>query len=413
MLCLKRITRLWLEASNALKKVSNALSTTPLRSPCLSAICLLWVVAIAAESAEPAILGRGVSEGMHYRIERVAEGFGVPWGMAFVDDTSMVVTGRTGKAWLLDTEHASVMPLEGIPEVWAEGQGGLLDVQVQRDAGKTSWLYFTYAAGRGGQGVTVLARAVLNGALLTHWQTLLVTDSATDTGRHFGSRIAFDNEGHVFFTVGDRGHRPSGQDLMTHAGKVLRLNLDGSVPQDNPFVGRVGALDEIWSYGHRNPQGIVFDLQGEKLWLSEHGPRGGDEINLVAKGKNYGWPRVSRGREYLAPFAVGEATSLPGMEDPKLVYVPSIAPGSLMLYRGAAFPRWQGDFFLGALKLTHLNRVRQSVDGELREVERLLGSLNERIRQVIEDRHGWIYISTDSGQILRLVPDVESDQSSG
>ncbi len=233
---------------------------------------------------------------------------------------------------------------------------------------------------------------------------LLITTSSTDTTRHFGSRIAFDNEGHVFFTVGDRGERPNGQDLSTHAGSVIRLNQDGTVPKDNPFVKHQNALPEIWSYGHRNPQGLSYDSKNKRLWLIEHGPRGGDEINLILAGKNYGWPVISYGKEYWGPLSVGEATSKEGMEQPVKYYVPSIAPGSLLLYTGSAFPGWQGDLFAGALKLQHLNKIKLSDSGQTVGEERLLISLKERIRSLSQSPEGWIYLSTDSGKIMRLTP---------
>ena len=210
----------------------------------------------------------------------------------------------------------------------------------------------------------------------------------------------------MFFSIGDRGVRPNGQDLSTHAGSVLRLNLDGSVPEDNPFVKRSDSLPEIWSYGHRNPQGLSYDFQYKRLWLIEHGPRGGDEINLIRAGKNYGWPVISYGKEYWGPFSVGEAKAKAGMEQPIKYYVPSIAPGSLLLYTGGAFPEWKGHLFAGALKLQHLNRIQLNSLGQVDGEERLLENLNERIRSVTQSPEGWIYLSTDSGKIIRLAPEL-------
>jgi glucose/arabinose dehydrogenase len=283
------------------------------------------------------------------------------------------------------------------------GQGGLLDVATPPDYTAGGYLYFTHSKARNGQGVTVLARARLEGTNLSDWQELLVTESGSDSGRHFGSRIAFDDSGHVYFSIGDRGERPHGQDLTTHAGSILRLNRDGSVPEDNPFVNGPG-LPEIWSYGHRNPQGLFFDRQRGVLWSNEHGPRGGDEINIIKKGGNYGWPIVSHGKEYWGPKRVGVATSMAGMEDGIKIYTPSIAPGSLLVYSGAVFAQWQNNLFSGALKLEHLNRV--VVDANFRPVkeERLLAALAERIRAVIQDQQGFIYLATDSGRIFRLQP---------
>ena len=232
----------------------------------------------------------------------------------------------------------------------------------------------------------------------------MVSQSNSNSDRHFGSRITFDNQGHVFFSVGDRGQRPNGQNLMTHSGSVLRLNLDGSIPKDNPFVKSQKALPEIWSYGHRNPQGLSYDLQHKRLWSIEHGPRGGDEINLISSAKIYGWPIVSYGKEYWGPVNVGDAQEKEDIEAPVKYYVPSIAPGSLLYYNGNAFPEWLGNLFAGALKLRHLNRIEFNSNTKTLDEERLLESLNERIRAVIQSPEGWLYLSTDSGKILSLTP---------
>lgn len=339
------------------------------------------------------------------RVEQIISGLGVPWGMAFLGPTRLLITERSGSLRLLDLETFSLRRVAGVPAVVAEGQGGLLDVAIGPAGGGEGWIYFTYSKAADSDATTALARARLDGERLVDWQDLLITDAATGTRRHFGSRIAFDDDGHVYFGVGDRGVRENAQNTANHAGSIIRLDLDGSVPADNPFVGDAKLRDEIWSFGHRNPQGLLFDSPTQRLWEIEHGPRGGDEINLILKGRNYGWPVVSHGKEYWGPFAVGEATSKPGMEDPRKVYIPSIAPGSLLLYRGEAFPDWRGDLFAGALKLQHLNRISLSADGRAIAEERLLEDLGERIRALAESPEGWIYFSTDSGRILRLRPD--------
>jgi len=348
------------------------------------------------------------SEATSFIVEQVTEGFEVPWAMAFLSDDDMLVTERVGSVSIVNLKTGSINKLEGLPSVMAEGQGGMLDVAVPRDYKTGDWVYFTYAKSQGGRGVTTLGRAKLKGKRFYSWQELLVTRSATDTGRHFGSRIAFDEKGYVYFGVGDRGVRPNAQNLSNHAGAVMRLYRDGRVPKDNPFVKIENALPEIWSYGHRNPQGIAYDYKNRRLWVIEHGPRGGDEINLVRPGRNYGWPVISYGKEYWGPAMVGEGTHRKGMEQPVKYYTPSIAPGSLLLYSGKAFPAWKNNLFSGALKLTHLNRV--AIDKDLKEVseERLLQDMSERIRALAEDSNGWIYLSTDSGKILRLKPAVKN-----
>ncbi|MDH3387402.1 MAG: PQQ-dependent sugar dehydrogenase [Gammaproteobacteria bacterium] len=339
------------------------------------------------------------------RVEQVSSGLGVPWGIAFVSPRRLLVSERSGGLRLLDIENNSIVALSGGPEVVAEGQGGMLDVAVGPGFVDDGWIYFTYSKPSGSEAATTLARARLQQTRLIDWQDLLVTDTATDTRRHFGSRIAFDDQGHVFFGVGDRGKRGMAQDLGNHVGTIMRLNLDGSVPADNPFVGNPKARDEIWSYGHRNPQGLLFDRDTGRLWSIEHGPRGGDEINLIEKGRNYGWPVISYGKEYWGPVAVGEGTSKPGMEQPRKVYIPSIAPGSLMLYRGDTFPAWRGSLFAGALKLQHINRVTLSETAAATGEERILEDLGERIRALIQGPDDFIYLSTDSGRILRIRPD--------
>ena len=344
------------------------------------------------------------SEEASFTLEQVTDGLGVPWGLAFITDTQLLITERAGSIKLLDTQSRTLTPIQGAPAVLAEGQGGLLDVAVPPDFKSGDWIYVTFVRDKDGEGVTVLARAKLNANKLEQWQDLLETQSATGTGRHFGSRIAFDEEGYIYFGVGDRGERPTSQDLTNHAGSVMRLFPDGRVPENNPFKQRNDVLPEIWSYGHRNPQGMAYDYENKRLWLIEHGPRGGDEINLVLPGRNYGWPVISYGKEYGGPLAVGEGTHREGMEQPVKEYTPSIAPGSLLLYTGDALPAWRGNLFSGALKLQHLNRVTLSADGKAIGEERLLEDLNERIRALVQGPEGWLYFSTDSGRIYVMKP---------
>lgn len=368
----------------------------------------LWVAAFLllppSTSAEPVVASDFESQalGEGYLTETVASPGGIIWGMAFLDAKWLVFTQREGRVGLLDITTQKFRYLSGAPKVFAKNQGGLLDVALSSDG---EWLYFSYAKPVGrGMAATTLARAKLAEAGLQDWQDLLATQSAGSGGRHFGSRIAFDDKGHVFFSVGDRGERERAQDLSDHAGTIIRLNLDGSIPADNPFVNDPKARPEIWSYGHRNPQGLVFDPDSQCLWSIEHGPRGGDEINLIQKGQNYGWPVLSYGREYMLPFAVGAGVEREGMVSPVKVYVPSIAPSSLLLYRGQAFPQWRGQLFAGALKLRHLNRIRLN-DAGLPVVEvRLLEALQQRIRAVQQGPDGFIYFSTDSGDIARIKP---------
>lgn len=344
------------------------------------------------------------SDAMKLKIERVAEGFGVPWGLAFISAKIILVTERKGSVSLLYLDSGTKIRLKNLPKVMVTGQGGLLDVALSPDYKKTGWVYFTYVKAVNGQGTTVLSRSKISKDKLVQWQDLLVTRATTDTGYHFGSRIAFDDEGHVFFSIGDRGVRPNSQNLSNHAGTIIRLNLDGSVADDNPFLNIDDVLPEIWSYGHRNPQGLSYDFINKRLWSIEHGPRGGDEINLIRGGANYGWPIISHGKEYWGPVSVGEGTRRKGMQDPVKVYTPSIAPSSLMVYSGDAIPQWEGNLFSGALKLRHLNRLVLDEAGNVVKEERLLESMGERIRALAQSPEGWVYFSTDSGKIYRIKP---------
>jgi len=345
------------------------------------------------------------SESMKLRLEQVSAELGIPWGLSFISARHLLVTDRNGPIRRVDIETGKTTLLKNTPEVLAEGQGGMLDVAISPRFKKDGWIYFTYVKGIDGLGATALARAKLNDDTFTNWQDLLVSRSVTTTSHHYGSRIAFDDEGHVYFGVGDRGVRENAQDLSNHVGSIMRLNLDGSVPDDNPHKQNKKLLPEVWSYGHRNPQGMAYDSETKRLWSIEHGPRGGDEINLIKPGVNYGWPKISYGKEYWGPFAAGEATHAPGMAQPVKFFDPSIAPGSLLIYNAEAFPGWRGNLLSGALKLQHINRIVLSEKGEFIKEERLLEDLGERVRALALDYQGWVYFSTDSGKLYRLRPD--------
>lgn len=341
---------------------------------------------------------------MKLQLEFVAEGFSIPWGMSFLNADKLLITERSGLLYLLNIKSGVKSSIKYPATVLAEGQGGLLDVALSPEYKKHAWVYFTYVKNIDGQGATVLSRSKFIDDKFVQWQELLVTKSTTDTSRHFGSRITFDTNGHVFFGIGDRGVRSNSQNLTNHAGTVIRLNLDGSVPTDNPFVNTKNALPEVWSYGHRNPQGLFYDKNSKRMWSIEHGPRGGDEINLIKRGVNYGWPVISYGKEYWGPLAVGESTHKEGMEQPVKTYIPSIAPGSLLVYSSKTMPAWKGNLFSGALKLRHINRVTVNAKAEAINEERLMGNLEERIRALAESPEGYLYFSTDNGKIYRIRP---------
>lgn len=341
------------------------------------------------------------------KLEQLASDFSVPWGMAFLTADKLLITERNGGVYLLDLNNGKRVLLKNTPAVVANNQGGMLDVAIPHHIPHNNWIYFTYVKGSSenssANSSTVLARARLKDDRFYDWQELLVTTAASSS-YHFGSRIAFDKQ-HVFFGLGDRGNRSSAQDLSNHMGSIFRLYLDGRIPEDNPFTGNKNNQPEVWSYGHRNPQGLAYDFSRQRLWEIEHGPRGGDEINLIQPAKNYGWPVISYGKEYTEDKAVGEGTHKAGMEQPVKVYIPSIAPGSLLFYTGKAFPQWQGNLFAGALKLRHINHIILDEQGKAVSEERLFESLDQRVRALQQSPEGWIYFSTDSGNIYRIRPE--------
>jgi glucose/arabinose dehydrogenase len=295
--------------------------------------------------------------------------------------------------------------IAGLPTVAVHGQGGLMDVVLHPKFEDNRWVYLSYAAaGAGGVG-THVGRGRLEGLNLTQWQTLFRLEPKTNAGQHFGSRLAFDRADRLFITLGDRGERDRAQDLADPAGSVLRLLDDGRIPADNPFVKRKGARPEIYSYGHRNLQGAALHPQTGRLWTHEHGPQGGDEVNRVRAGANYGWPVITYGREYGSGFRIGEGTHKAGLQPPLHYWVPSIAPSGMAFYTGDRFPQWRGNLFVGALKAQLL--VRLELDGErvVRE-ERLLTGEIGRIRDVRNGPDGYLYLLTDQnpGALYRLEP---------
>ncbi|MCB0365007.1 MAG: PQQ-dependent sugar dehydrogenase [Bdellovibrionaceae bacterium] len=327
----------------------------------------------------------------------------VPWGLAFLNPDEAIVTLRDGGIVLLNSKTKSTTSISGGPKVIAKGQGGLLDVALHPKFAANQWVYFTYSTKSKSGSTTELARAkFIHPNKLTDLTVLFTALTDSDTDVHFGSRLVFDDHGLLYMTVGDRGKREKAQMLNFHNGKVLRLDENGKPAEGNPFVDRKDALPEIWTYGHRNLQGIAIHPETNDIWTQEHGPRGGDEINKLKKGANYGWPVITYGKEYWGP-SIGEGTHKPGMEQPVHYWVPSIAPCGLTFYSGRVFKNWKNHLFSGALKLQHLNRLDLSESGKIHE-ERLLKNLNERIRHVVEGPAGYLYLTTDSGRVLKLTP---------
>ena len=341
-------------------------------------------------------------------VETVASGLVNPWSLAFLPDGRMLVTERPGRLRIVTRAGQLSQPLRGVPEVWASGQGGLLDVVIDKDYAQNTTIYFCFAEKAGGGGRTAVARAKLDASAspkLNDVKIIFRQEGPLSSGNHYGCRIAQAPDRNLFVTLGEHfSTRDEAQNLANHLGKIVRITPDGAAPPDNPFVGRNDAKPEIWSYGHRNPQSLAFNPTSGALWEIEHGPRGGDEVNIPAKGKNYGWPVIGYGIDY-SGAKIHESTAKPGMEQPVKYWVPSIAPSGMTFYTGALFPEWRGSLFTGALAGQML--VRLTLDGDkVTGEERLLQNLNERIRDVRQGPDGALWLLTDNtaGRLLRVTP---------
>ena len=341
-------------------------------------------------------------------VETIASGLEHPWAVALLPDGGFLVTERAGRLRRVSADGELSAPLAGLPEVWARGQGGLLDVALAPDFAQSRRIWFTYAEpGPDGTAGTAAANAILGEERIEDVRVVYRQVPKLDGPNHFGSRIAFDRDGHVFISQGDRFDKTRAQDLGVLQGKLVRLRLDGGIPADNPFTGRDGARPEIYSYGHRNSQGLAFDAHTGVLWESEHGPRGGDELNLPEPGKNYGWPVASHGMDYSTnePYPETIGTDAPGMESPYHVWPKSPGLSGMAFLRGQPGSPWNDSLFLGALADHAL--IRLSLDGnDIVAEERLLQDLGARIRDVRVGVDGAVYVLTDAedGQLLRLVP---------
>ena len=346
------------------------------------------------------------SEKHSFRIVPLLAGLENPWSIAFLPDGRMLVTERAGRLRLVTQDFKlDPKPIDGLPEVIANGQGGLFDVVLHPQHAQNGWVYWAYnAPGTGGWG-TALARGKLQGQRMTEVQVLFSMQPKTRSAHHFGGRIVFDATGMVYLTLGDRGDKDRAQKLNDHAGSVIRLHDDGRVPNDNPFVQRAGALPEKWTLGHRNMQGAAINPQTGELWTHEHGPQGGDEVNVIRPGLNYGWPVVTYGVNYGLGTKIGEGQSKPGMVQPLQVWVPSIAPSGMAFVSGSQFPQWQGSMLVGALRGQMLVRLTLEGDKVLSE-ERLFQGRPGRIRDVRMGPDGLVYLLTDDpqGALLRLEP---------
>ncbi len=368
---------------------------------------LATVVAAAAAfpvvAAEKVQLSRVQSEDAIFRVVQVTGGLSHPWSLAFLSGGGILVTERQGRLLLLESEKLT--PVTGLPEIRAGGQGGLLDLALHPRFAENRWLYFTYSAGRGAGLGTRVARGRLSGTRLTDVEVLYVMRPGSASTLHFGARLAFAADGTLLVSLGERNERNRAQDLRDPGGSVLRLTDDGRVPPDNPFVGRADALPEIWTWGHRNPQGLAVQPGTGLAWEVEHGPRGGDELNLLSPGSNYGWPVITYGREYSGAKVGAGLTAKEGMEQPAAYWVPSISPSGMAFYTGDAFPRWKGNLFIGALSGQQLRRIVLDGTGVVRQ-EVLLQDELGRIRDVRQGPDGnlWLLTDEDPGGLYRLEP---------
>lgn len=346
------------------------------------------------------------SERARFRVTTFATGLVRPWGAVFLPDGSLLVTERPGRLRRIGADGRLSPPLGGVPAVETGGQGGLLDIALAPDFARTREVFLSHSALVEGGALTrlVVARLAPGADALVGLRTVIDAGPPQAGGRlHYGSRIAFGAQGHIFLSTGERNERARAQRLDDLAGKVLRLARDGSVPPDNPFVGRADARPEIWSYGHRNPQGLAMNPWTGSLWEAEFGPRGGDEINVIRRGANYGWPVVSHGREYWGP-RISREVSAPGIEDPIHVWVPSVSPSGIAFYDGTAFPGWRGSLFAAAQSTPGL--VRLTTDGDrVTGEERLLWG-KTAFRQQVVGADGRLFLLTDEdeGRILRVDP---------
>jgi aldose sugar dehydrogenase len=374
----------------------------------------------APTSAQPTVVSdRNVPIEPGARRETVTEGLVHPWGMAWLPDGAMLVTERPGRLRMVRDGRLVPEPISGVPDVLVANQGGLLDVSVHPKFSENRYVYLTYAHGTTSANRTRLARAKLSptGEQLTDVTVLFEVSQAKPGAQHFGSRITWLPDDTLLMTVGDGGNAPNSiegrlsrdyaQDLNSHIGKVIRLRDDGSIPADNPFFGKANARAEVWSYGHRNSQGIAYDTIRRTIWANEHGSLGGDELNRLSKGANYGWPIVSRTRDYRTGQAISPAQSAPGIVDPVLLWEVSVAPSGLAVYDHTAFPQWRGDLFSGSLVSLDVRRLDLDADGKI--VGETALRVGQRVRDVRVGPDGFLYVLTDeqAGRLLRYRPNTE------
>lgn len=338
----------------------------------------------------------------NYTLEKVVSDIPIPWGMTWLPDGSMLVTEKSGI--LYQVINGTKTEIKNMPKVYNRGQGGLLDIALHPDYTKNGWIYITYAAaeGEGEGGNTKLIRAKLLDGSLTQIESLYKASPNSTKGQHFGSRIVFDNEGYLYFSIGERGNnKDNPQDITRDCGKIYRLNDDGTIPKDNPFVGQADAKEAIYTYGNRNPQGMAKHPETGEIWAHEHGPKGGDEINIIKKGANYGWAVVTYGIDYDGS-TISTETEKPGIENPIYYWLPSIAPSGMAFVTGDRYPDWKGHLVVGSLKFQYLELVKLK-GKEVIERQKIATDIG-RIRNVAQGPDGFIYIAVEGKGILKIIP---------
>jgi glucose/arabinose dehydrogenase len=336
-----------------------------------------------------------------YTYETVVPDLASPWGMVFLPDGSMLISERSGD--LLHFKNGKKTRIENPPEVWARGQGGLLDLELHPDYARNGWLYISYSSPEGGSGGnTAIMRAKLSDNRLTDQQVLYKATPNSSRGQHFGSRLEFDRQGYLYFSVGDRFDRDvNPQDITRDGGKIYRIHDDGRIPNDNPFVREAGAKKAVYSYGHRNPQGLAMHPETGRIWEHEHGPQGGDEINIITAGKNYGWPKITYGINYNGT-KITDNTALPGMEQPIHYWVPSIAPSGMAFVTSDRYPDWKGNLLVGSLRFMYLERCVLS-GNSVTYREKVLADIG-RVRNVRQGPDGYLYVAVEGKGILKIIP---------
>ena len=383
----------------------------------LPSLALALVLVPAATPAAPAVAQLAPSgeppKAKGWRVETVAEAIPQPWSIAWLPDGRPLITGKAGKLYILNGKRLDTVPLEGLPPVFASGQGGLLDIALHPADKANPRVYLTMSTGTASDNRAILVQGIFDGKRVHGIRTLFRVEPGKKGGEHFGSRLAWLADGTLLMSVGDGGNPPQrigamlareqAQNLATDHGAILRLTFEGKPAPGNPLASQPGARPEIWSYGHRNIQGLVFDPASGRVWATEHGPRGGDELNLIEAGRNYGWPLQSYGADYRTAQPVGQRT-VAGMSGPKVAWVPSPAPSGLAVYGGSHFPQWRGSLFSGGLAGADIRRVALDKEGNVLGQDRL--DIGARVRDVRQGPDGYLYALTDEdeGRLLRIVP---------